>query len=342
MHLFGSTEMVERMRQNDQEGAIGMACKECVRTSCVGRRKDLAVSFCLSAVILVGAYLLWGCSLRDVSRVGTDPYQGPPRQQSRFVWPEGIRAAVSLTFDDARPSQIDVGLPILNEYRVPVTFYVSPDRLKTRLRDWQKVTRSGHEIGNHSLRHPCTGNFPWARHKALEDYTLDRMRKELQQANATIESLLSVRPVTFAYPCGQKYVGRGKQVRSYVPLVAEMFLSGRGWMDEGANDPTFCDLAQLLGTELDGLEFQQAKKLIEAAAKDGFWLVFCGHEIGQGGRQTTRADTLGAICDYARDGDNGIWIDTVESIARYVQQAQTGQAAVMKGPFWAVSFSPDL
>jgi peptidoglycan/xylan/chitin deacetylase (PgdA/CDA1 family) len=280
----------------------------------------------LFAAILVGAYLLWGCSLRDASRASADPYQGPPRQQSHFLWPEGIRAAVSLTFDDARPSQIDVGLPIFNEYRVPATFYVSPHRLKARLRDWQKVARSEHEIGNHSLRHPCTGNFPWARDKALEDYTLNQMKEELQQANATIESLLHVRPVTFAYPCGQKYVGRGKEVRSYVPLVAEMFLSGRGWMDEGANDPTFCDLAQLLGVELDGLESQQAKKLIEKAAENGFWLVFCGHEIGQGGRQTTRADTLAAICDYARDSDNGIWIDTVESIAHYVQEAQMAAA----------------
>jgi len=282
----------------------------------------VAVSLCLSTATFVGAYLLWGCSPRHARRASADPYQGSPRQDNCFVWPEGIRAAVSLTFDDARPSQIGVGLPILNKYRVPATFYVSPDRLKARLRDWQKVARSEHEIGNHSLRHPCTGNFPWAKDKALEDYTLSQMKEELQQANATIESLLNVRPVTFAYPCGQKYVGRGKEVRSYVPLVAEMFLAGRGWMDEGANDPAFCDLAQLLGTELDGLEFQQAKKLIEAAAENGFWLVFCGHEIGQGGRQTTRADTLKAICDYARDVDNGIWIDTVESIARYVQEVR--------------------
>ena len=128
--------------------------------------------------------------------------------------------------------------------------------------------------------------------------------------------------MTFAYPCGQTFVGRARYLRSYVPLVATMFLAGRGWLDEGPNDPAFCNRAQLLGMELDGLAFSEVKKLIDTARENGTWLVFCGHEIGEGARQTTRADTLRAICAYACDLDNGIWIDTVENISRYVQQRQ--------------------
>ena len=265
-----------------------------------------------------------GTAERDMPQ--TDPYATPARRSGTFAWPEGIRAAVSLTFDDARISQADVGVPILDTYRVKATFYVSPARLKDRLPAWKNALANGHEIGNHSLRHPCTGNFAFARDKALEDYTLDRMKQELEAANTSIESALGVRPATFAYPCGQKYVGRGRRLKSYVPLVAELFLAGRGWMDEGANDPSFCDPAQLLGMELDGLDVAQAKELIETAVENGAWLVFCGHEVGKGGRQTTRADTLEAICRYASNPDNGIWIDTVENIARYVGRAQSRKA----------------
>ena len=261
---------------------------------------------------------------RDIPQ--TDPYAAAARRHGPFAWPEGIRAAVSLTFDDARLSQADVGIPLLDGHRVKATFYVSPARLKDRLPAWKDALANGHEIGNHSLRHPCTGNFAFARDKALEDYTLDQMKRELEAANTVIESTLSVRPVTFAYPCGQKYVGRGRRLKSYVPLVAQMFLAGRGWMDEGANDPAFCDPAQLLGMELDGLDVTQAKKLIETATENGAWLVFCGHEIGEGGRHTTRADTLDAICRYASNPDNGIWIDTVENIARYVRRARSRKA----------------
>ena len=156
----------------------------------------------------------------------------------------------------------------------------------------------------------------------MEDYTLNQMERELESANEVIESALGVRPVTFAYPCGQKFVGRGRHLKSYVPLVAELFLAGRGWMDEAANDPAFCDPAQLLGMELDGLDFTQAKKLIDVAVRDGSWLVFAGHEIGAGGRQTTRINTLEAICQYARDPNNEIWMDTVEAIASHIQHAR--------------------
>jgi peptidoglycan/xylan/chitin deacetylase (PgdA/CDA1 family) len=248
-------------------------------------------------------------------------------------WPEGARGAVSLTFDDARPSQMDVGLPLLDEYGVKATFYVLPKRLNRRLSAWKEALANGHEIGNHSLQHPCTGNYPWSRHKALEDFTLEQMAEELETANDEVESVLGIRPVTFAYPCGQTFVGRGTNVESYVPLVAEMFLAGRGWMGEGPNDPVlcdpaFCDPAQLLAMKLDELDFAVAKELIDAAVKNGTWLIFAGHEIGEGGRKTVRTDTLRAICEYASDPTNGIWIDTVENVSRHVRrvQAQTTTA----------------
>jgi len=277
--------------------------------------------------LLVALTGLLGCQNERTQRDGpeADPYGAPVKVHSAFAWPQGIRGAVSLTFDDARTSQIDVGLPILDAHGVKATFYVSPEPMESRLPAWKEALANGHEIGNHSLRHPCTGNFPWARHKALEDYTLVQMEQELTAANATIESTLGIQPATFAYPCGQKYVGRGAKLNSYVPLVAEMFLAGRGWLDEGTNDPAFCDLAQLMGMELDGLDPAQAKTLIDKAVETGTWLVFCGHDIGDGERQTVRADTLKAICEYARDGDNGIWIDTVENVARYVQRRQVAR-----------------
>ncbi|MBN1507988.1 MAG: polysaccharide deacetylase family protein [Sedimentisphaerales bacterium] len=253
------------------------------------------------------------------------PTTGQEAAVASFAWPQGERAAVSLTFDDARASQLDAGIPILNEYGVKATFYVSTDSVVKRLDGWKAVVAAGHEIGNHSMRHACSGNFPWSRQKALEDYTLAQMAAELDEASAKVESLLSVRPLTFAYPCGQKYVGRGERTRSYVPLVAQRFLAGRGWRDESANDPAFCDPARLMAIEFDGLTFEQLKVLVDETAKNGFWLVLCGHDIGPGGRQTTRVDTLRAFCQYARDPANGLWIDTVANVARYVRDQQAAR-----------------
>jgi len=235
--------------------------------------------------------------------------------------PDGLLESLSAS---QRPAC--VGKPLLDEYGTKATFYVSLGRLEERLDAWKAAAAGGHEIGNHTVTHPCSGNFSFIDDRALEDYTLDRMRSELVESNTTIETLVGVTPVSFAYPCGQKYVGRGRNLKSYVPLVAEHFLSGRGWMDEWANDPAFCDMAQLMGMELDGKDFEQIKKLIDRTLANGGWLILAGHEINENGRQTTQMATLRALCEYARDPANGIWLDTVEAVTRHIHKQRTGTA----------------
>ena len=241
------------------------------------------------------------------------------QDKSTFTWPEGKQIAISLSFDDARASQVDAGTALLDQYGVKGTFYVVPNSVKQRLEGWKKAVASGHEIGNHSYNHPCTGNFPWSRQKALENYTLKKMKKELMMANDEIEDLLGVKSEVFAYPCGQTYIGRGENTKSYVPVVSKLFLSGRGWLDEGPNAPQFCDLAQLTGMEMDGKDFDQILPLIENARKSGAWLVLAGHEMGASGNQTTRLSMLKQLIEYAQNPANGIWIAPVGAVAKYIK-----------------------
>ncbi len=239
--------------------------------------------------------------------------------ESTFTWPEGKQIAISLSFDDARASQVDAGTALLDQYGVKATFYVVPNSVKQRLGGWKKAVASGHEIGNHSFNHPCTGNFPWSRQKAIENYTLKQMQNELILTNKAIKELLGVEAEVFAYPCGQTYIGRGKNTKSYVPVVSKLFLSGRGWLDEGPNAPQFCDLAQLTGMEMDGKDFDQILPLIENAKKSGAWLVLAGHEMGASGNQTTRLSMLKKLIEYAQNPANGIWIAPVGTVAKYIK-----------------------
>ena len=277
---------------------------------------------CLTVVCCFAIVFSTGCSQSNPQS------KDLPALENRgdFRWPEGKRAAISLTFDDARHTQITNGIPLMDEYDVKATFYVSLKRLDQEVDAWKAAAANGHEIGNHTLTHPCSGNFGFIDDdRALEGYTLDRMRAELAESNATIERLLDVTPVSFAYPCGQKYVGRGSNLKSYVPLVAEHFLSGRGWMDEWANDPAYCDMAQLMAMEVDGKSFEQIKELIDRRLADGGWLVLAGHEISDDGRQTTQMATLRALCEYARDPANGLWLDTVEAVTRHIRKQRAGE-----------------
>ena len=206
-----------------------------------------------------------------------------------------------------------------------VTLYVVPSAVERLLDGWKQAAAAGHEIGNHSLTHSCSGNFPFSRQKALEDAFDRRMREELAEANRRIAALLGVTPRTFAYPCGQTFVGRGTETQSYVPVIAELFLAGRGWLDEAANDPSYVDLAQTQGVEMDGKDFAQVRPLLDEARKGGAWLVLAGHDIGAGGRQTTRIAMLDELFAYAKDPANGIWLATVAEAADLVAKHQAAR-----------------
>ena len=245
------------------------------------------------------------------------------RAAPSFKWPEGKHAALSLTFDDARMSQVDSGTALLDKYGIKATFFVVPSGVEKRLDGWKKAVANGHEIGNHTTHHPCTGNFSWSAQNALENYTLDDMRKELTACNKRIEELLGVKPDVFAYPCGQKFVGRGTHTKSYVPMVAKMFVLGRGWRDEAMNDPGFCDFAQVSGIEMDGKTFDEILPLIEEAKGAGQWLILAGHEMGDSGVQTTRLKMLTQLIKYVQDPANGIWIAPAGAVAKYILKQNT-------------------
>ena len=240
-----------------------------------------------------------------------------------FRWPGGRRAAVSLTWDDARPSQVDVGLPILNKYGIKGTFYVLPRNMGGRLAKWRAAAAQGHEIGNHSLRHPCTGNFVgWQTPETmLENYSLERMERELLEANRILGAALGVRPTSFAYCCGQSYVGRGPKLRSYVPLVAKHFVVGQAGYSETYASPERCDLAQVPSIKFDNKTFEELRITVDAAVADGCWLILFGHEVGDvRARQTTSVGALRKLCAYLRKHPE-IWADTVTAVGRHIGAA---------------------
>lgn len=241
------------------------------------------------------------------------------QQKKRFEWPEGKVMAISLTFDDARLSQVDKGIPVLDKYGIKGTFYVSLRSVEKRLDAWKNAAQNGHDIGNHSLLHTCSVNLGGG-NGGLESYSLERMKMEIDSAGRVIKKILGIETVSFAYPCGQTFIGRGLDTRSFVPLIATMFESGRGWLDEAPNDPLYCDMAQLTGMKLDGMTFDQVRPLIESAKKSGKWLILAGHEMNESGTGlTTFLSTVEELCKYASDPANGIWIDNVHNIASYVK-----------------------
>jgi peptidoglycan/xylan/chitin deacetylase (PgdA/CDA1 family) len=239
----------------------------------------------------------------------------------KFRWPEGRRAALSLSWDDARPSAVEVGVPILDQYGIKGTFYVLPRNMTRQVKKWRTAAANGHELGNHSLKHPCMGNFIGWQTPAtmLENYTLGRMERELLAANRVINRKTGVKPTSFAYPCAQTYVGRGTRLRSYIPIVAKHFEVGRAGFSETYASPERCDIAQVPSIDSDNKTFEQMLVTLDAAVANGCWLVFTGHEVGDGKvKQTTSAAGLKKLCAYLKKHPE-IWVDTVSAVGRHIR-----------------------
>ena len=75
-------------------------------------------------------------------------------------WLDNCQGAVSLSFDDGNESQLRLAIPMLDKYGLQATFYLNPrENYQEQLKPWQAVARTGHEIGNHTVNHPCSKNF---------------------------------------------------------------------------------------------------------------------------------------------------------------------------------------
>ena len=72
-------------------------------------------------------------------------------------WPGDRQAAISLTFDDALITHLQVAGPILKKHHLNGTFFVATgnERWHDHLEAWRRLAQEGNEIGNHTVTHPC-------------------------------------------------------------------------------------------------------------------------------------------------------------------------------------------
>lgn len=232
------------------------------------------------------------------------------------TYPNGAAVAVSLSFDDGRASQLD-GVRVLDEHGVRATFYVLPSGVEQAPDRWRQVAATGHEIGNHTRTHPCSGNYEFAADNALEDKTLADIAAEIDDAGAAIGDLLGLPARTFAYPCGQAFIGRGNRRRSYVPLVAERFIAGRGYASPTGNQPARCDLACLNAYAIDGVGADGLWAMVDTGITRGEWVVMAGHDIGRHGDQTVDSGDLDRFCRRLTRDDR-VWVAPVAEVAEFV------------------------
>ena len=115
--------------------------------------------------------------------------------------------AVVITIDDAFRSVYDTGHPILAEYGVPYTLFVSTDALDQRLSDYmswaqlQDLAEQGVSIANHGASHDSL-------------LTNDRAKADVQKAEERLRAHVEILDGVFAYPYGEYDLADTKMLQS--------------------------------------------------------------------------------------------------------------------------------
>ena len=127
------------------------------------------------------------------------------QSNAQFKWPDGKKAAVVFTYDDGLDCHLDVAVPQLDEFGFKGTFYCTGNSpsLYNRMSEWRQLAKNGHELGNHSLFHPCDGKKQdWVKPEYdLNNYTLGQIVNELQTANTLLKAVDGNEDRTFGFTC---------------------------------------------------------------------------------------------------------------------------------------------
>ena len=141
--------------------------------------------------------------------------------------------AVSLSYDDAIDSQLDNAIPALNRHNLKASFYLTlaSPTVNSRLSEWRTAAADGHELGNHTIYHPCSAGVPgreWvASYYNIDNYAVAEIVHEATVANSFLHAIDGRTRRTFTPPCGDIIVS-GKD---YVPDMRDLFVAIKGFED---------------------------------------------------------------------------------------------------------------
>lgn len=238
----------------------------------------------------------------------------------------GKRAAVVLTYDDSLNIHLDKVVPALNQRGLLGTFYltVNPGPFSERMGDWRTVAAQGHELGNHTLFHPCIGKKPgreWVTSDYdLNNYSVQRMVDEIVLTNRILESVDGLTERTLAYTCGDTQAGGV----SFVEEIKPYFVAARG-VANSFSQPDEVDFFNINAYMVHEQSAQQLIAQAETALKDGAMLVYLFHGVGGEHPLNVSAEAHDALLDYLKKNSDKIWVTSMVKAAKFLQDKSRQQ-----------------
>jgi peptidoglycan/xylan/chitin deacetylase (PgdA/CDA1 family) len=239
-------------------------------------------------------------------------------------WPGEAQSAISLSYDDGMDSGLDHAIPDLENAGFRGTFYLATGYwpVKIRKAHWRNAFLNGHEIGSHTVHHPCRG--PSHRHN-LETYTPKRIREEIRDAHTWLNRHIGVDSHrTLAYPCGHFAIGNPPDEHSFLSAVSAYHFAAR-LAGGGINDPALVARNPLrIKAEVisypHGKEVEPFIEYCEQALNLRGWGVIVFHGIGDRWLTTERV-VHQQLIEHLQD--KRFWVAPVREVARHILDSKS-------------------
>jgi peptidoglycan-N-acetylglucosamine deacetylase len=231
--------------------------------------------------------------------------------------------AVVLTYDDAIDVDLDNVLPALDSFGFKATFYLigSSTALAKRLPEWRHAAQEGHELGNHSLFHPCDGSLPGrsfvSADNDLSKYTVRRAVSEIRQNNVLLNAIDGKTRRTFAYPCGDMML---HDTFFYAGLRND-FACARG-VRSAFDTLGKTNLDNVDCFAMNGQTAAQMIGLVKQAMQNHTLLVFLFHGVGGGHNLNVGLREHSELLHFIKDHEKDIWVAPMVDVAEYIRERQ--------------------
>lgn len=244
--------------------------------------------------------------------------------QNKTPW-NNKKAAVSLTYDDALNVHLDNVVPALDSLGFKGTFYLTGyfTAVRERAAEWKPVADNGHELGNHTLFHPCSGSRPgrdWVSPEYdLDSYTVRRIAEEIKMTNILLTAIDGKTRRTLAYTCGDTKAGDS----SYVDAIRQDFVAARG-VNEKLEKATQVDLFDIGAFMINGQSGDELVELVKKAMRENAWLVFLFHGVGGEHSLNVSLDAHNKLLGFLKQQEEDIWVAPLLEVADYVKKEKEG------------------
>lgn len=243
----------------------------------------------------------------------------PLHAQTNALW-KGKACAVILTYDDAIEQHLDNALPLLDSLNLKATFYLtaSSPGCAQRINEWRNAAREGHELGNHTLYHPCIGNMPgreWVNpEQDLSKYTLQRMLNEIRMTNVFLEALDGKKKRTFAYTCGDMKIGDS----SFIEPLKNEFVAARAVRNQMHKLPEI-DLYNVDCYVVNGESGEEMISWVKQAVATNSLLVILFHGVNGGNALNVSLPAHSGLLHYLQKNQKDIWVAPMIEVAEYIR-----------------------